>query len=366
MIEQLRQGYRGKKVFLTGHTGFKGSWLALWLKELGAEVVAFSLPPEDVRGNHFNLLQLDQEVTSYFGDIQNYEALYQALRESEAEIVFHLSAQSLVRRSYRDPINNYATNVMGTVHLLEAVRHTPSVKAVVNITTDKCYDNKEWEWAYRETDELGGHDPYSSSKACAELISAAYRTSFFAEQGIALATARAGNVIGGGDFAEDRIIPDIVEALAKGEPVFLRNPHAVRPWQHVLDALYGYLLLGIKLLSEENQSYQTAYNFSPVRVESITVEQMTQKFIAAIGKGSYQVDQTRANLHEARLLKLDPSRAITTLGWQPILDAQQAVSFTADWFSAYLADSKATKSITMNQIHQFMSYHNKGVPYVTC
>ncbi|WP_109316463.1 CDP-glucose 4,6-dehydratase [Pseudovibrio ascidiaceicola] len=350
----------GRKVFLTGHTGFKGSWLALWLKMLGAEVTCFALPPEDRRGNHFNLLELSCDVASHLGDIKNYSRLKNALQQSQAEVVFHLAAQPLVRQSYKDPIENYASNVMGTVHLLEAARCTPSVRAVINITTDKCYDNKEWIWPYRETDELGGHDPYSSSKACAELVCASYRRSFLKAEGIALATARAGNVIGGGDFAEDRIIPDIVEALAHEKPVSLRSPSSIRPWQHVLDALYGYLLLCGRLLSTEGERYEGAFNFSPSEAEHVTVEQITRKFISEIGYGHYEIDETAATLHEARLLKLDPSKAMLELGWSPVLDMERTVSFTASWFAAYLENPDKIRQTSEQQIQDFMALMNEG------
>lgn len=360
MIAGLRKFYHGKRVFLTGHTGFKGSWLALWLRELGAEVVAYSLPPENVRGNHFSALGLEGAIESHYGNICDFEELHLALKSSRAEIVFHLAAQALVRRSYREPISTFASNVMGTVHLFEAIRLTPTVRAVVNVTTDKCYENQEWVWPYREVDALGGSDPYSSSKACAELVTTAYRRSFFQHQNVALASARAGNVIGGGDFAEDRIIPDIVEALGKGEPVVLRSPNSVRPWQHVLDALFGYLLLGVKLSGPGNDRYSGAYNFSPARPENVTVEHITQTFIGAMGRGAYEIAPQGAELHEATMLKLDPSKAMAELNWRPTMDTNQAVRLTAEWFAEYLKNPADAKAISRQQLNQVMTLIEHG------
>ena len=343
-------------MFLTGHTGFKGSWMALWLKALGAEVTAFALPPDDIRGNHFNQTELGLDVVSILGDARDFGAVQAALEESRAEIVFHLAAQPLVRQSYDDPIGTYASNVMGTVHVLDAVRQNQgqSVKAIVNITTDKCYENKEWHWAYRENDALGGYDPYSSSKACAELVSSAYRQSFFEKSGVNLATARAGNVIGGGDFATDRIIPDIVEAIGDGKAVLLRNPKAIRPWQHVLDALFGYLILGMKLSGEDGVDYAQAYNFSPSSIDTFDVETITQSFIEKIGQGSYKVDRAGANVHEAKLLRLDPSLAQQDLGWTPMLDVDNTMDFTVDWYQNYLSNTATIKDFTLEQLNQYM------------
>jgi len=277
----LRAFYSAKKVFLTGHTGFKGAWLAWWLKELGAQVTGYSLPPEDTRGNLFKLSRLDGAVRSLTGDLCDRDSLRAALDLSGAELVFHLAAQPLVLRSYEDPYETYRSNTLGTVSLLDAVRLTPAVRAVVVVTTDKCYENKEWHWPYRENDELGGRDPYSSSKAMAELAVSAYRRSFLAERGVGLASARAGNVIGGGDYAAQRIIPDIVEAIGQDRPVLLRHPDSVRPWQHVLDALHGYLLLGRRLHAEP-ALYAEAFNFSPRDTSpEHSVLAITRRFIQA-------------------------------------------------------------------------------------
>ncbi|MEM6812440.1 MAG: CDP-glucose 4,6-dehydratase [Pseudomonadota bacterium] len=257
----LKKFYQGKKVFVTGHTGFKGAWLCLILKKFGAEVTGYSLEPYDRRGNLFNLATVEEGLHSIYGDIRDAEKLTTKFMAAEPNIVFHLAAQPFVRASYADPVYNYDTNLMGTVNIMEAVRKTDSVRTIINITTDKCYENKEWCWPYRENDHLGGHDPYSASKACSEIITASYRKSFLS-QSVGVATARAGNVIGGGDFGEDRIIPDIVESLQENQPVILRSPEAIRPWQHVFDVLNGYMILGKKCYSEP-EKYSVAYNFSP-------------------------------------------------------------------------------------------------------
>jgi CDP-glucose 4,6-dehydratase len=280
--------WRGKRVFLTGHTGFKGSWLALWLKSLGAEVTGFALPPP-TQPNLFEEAEVEDGLNSIIGDIRDFGTLQKSVHLASPEIVFHMAAQPLVRISYKYPIETYATNVMGTVHLLEAVRHTDSVKAIVNITTDKCYDNREWVWGYRENEPMGGFDPYSNSKGCAELASSAYRSSFFSKEnysqhGVALATVRAGNVIGGGDWALDRLIPDILAAFEQGEDVLIRNPHAIRPWQHVLEPLRGYLML-VERLIEDGPEYAEGWNFGPNDEDVQTVEQIVRRMAELWGGG---------------------------------------------------------------------------------
>jgi len=274
--------YKGKSVFITGHTGFKGSWLALWLHELGAEVTGFALPPNTTPA-HFNLIGLKDLVRHIEGDIRDIQAVKHAVDIAKPEIVFHLAAQALVRDSYDDPKTTFDTNIGGTVNILEAIRHCPTVKAIVVVTSDKCYDNKEWVWGYRESDPLGGHDPYSASKGATEIVCAGYRLSYFNKDGcgphLGFATARAGNVIGGGDWSKDRIIPDCVRALSQNKPIVLRNPLATRPWQHVLDPLYGYLLLAKNLWYQPNR-FSGAWNFGPGLSDQITVAELAERFIA--------------------------------------------------------------------------------------
>ncbi len=356
--EKTKEFYQGKRVFLTGHTGFKGTWLAWWLKRMGAEVTGYALAPEKDRPSLFELTQLQSEVQSVEADLRDYAKLKTSLEASQPQIVFHLAAQALVLDSYQDPRGTYETNVMGTINLLDAIREVPSVRSVVVVTTDKCYDNQEWLWPYRETDALGGKDPYSSSKAMAELAASAYRQSFFNERAdFGLATARAGNVIGGGDFARYRIIPDIVAALGKKQPVVLRHPQAVRPWQHVLDALHGYLQLGQKLWQEPNR-FSSAFNFSTLdNSKDHTVQYVTEKFIHILGFGEYQIDPQTRLAPEAHLLQLDSSKARAELGWQPQLLTDQAIEFTVDWYKSYLSQSSADslREITFSQIQKFLN-----------
>ncbi len=356
---ELGSFYKGKKVFVTGHTGFKGAWLCWSLLRMGAHVTGFSLPPEDIRGNLYKQTGLADHITSVEGDLADQKLLQESLIRSGAEIVFHLAAQPIVLSSYDDPVETYATNVMGTVHMLEAIRQVNHVKAAVIVTTDKCYENKEWEWPYRETDALGGHDPYSSSKAMAEIATQAYYRSFFKDCKIGIATARAGNVIGGGDFAPYRIIPDIVEAIQKNAPVVLRNPHSIRPWQHVLDALYGYMLLGIKL-SENPEKHSTAFNFSPDSTPSrYTVETITGIFIEKLKKGRYEIDETTRKGHEATYLRLDSSRAHAVLGWKPQYLTKEAIEVTANWFVDYIAGKNLLEA-TRAQIDAYFNALENG------
>jgi CDP-glucose 4,6-dehydratase len=334
--------YRGKKVLVTGHTGFKGSWLVLWLQTLGAEVAGYALAAETER-SHLTLLNLD--MVSVEGDIRDLSRLQRVVEDFQPEIVFHLAAQPLVRRSYREPVETFDTNVMGTVNILEACRQTPSVRAIINVTSDKCYENREWVWGYRENDPVGGYDPYSASKGAAELVSAAYRRSYFnnAEYGktheTLLATCRAGNVIGGGDWSEDRLIPDIVRAVEAEEAVIIRSPNATRPWQHVLDALSGYLLLGQNLLEGE-QEFADAWNFGPADEDVFTVGQMCSLFEKEWGRSRFHYSKETLRLHEAGLLKLDCSKAHTLLGWTGRWRAQEAVAITAQWYRAYFERGK--------------------------
>lgn len=332
--------YRGKKVFLTGHTGFKGSWLALWLHELGAEVRGYSLDYPS-SPNHFSLLRLP--VCSVMADIRDRERLQKEVNDFQPDLVFHLAAQPLVRYSYRHPVETFETNVLGTVNVFDACRHCPSVKAIVNITSDKAYENTEQDVAYRETDRMGGYDPYSASKGCAELVVNSYRNSFFnlAQYGrghrLLLASARAGNVIGGGDWAADRLIPDIVTNSAANRPVSIRNPNATRPWQHVLEPLSGYLLLG-QLLLQEKKEAADGWNFGPLLNETLPVEGVLHRMKSVWENLSYRIEQTASQPHEAHLLRLDCTKANQKLQWYPVWDTETAIRQTALWYKAYYAN----------------------------
>jgi CDP-glucose 4,6-dehydratase len=356
--------WRGKRVFLTGHTGFKGSWLSLWLASMGAEVTGYALEPP-TRPSLFALCAVDALMKSILSDVRDGERLSAALGYARPEVVFHLAAQPLVRESYRDPLGTYSTNVMGTVNLLEAVRRSGGVRAVVNVTTDKCYENREWIWGYRENEPLGGHDPYSSSKACSELVTAAYRNSFFPavshrDHGIAVASARAGNVIGGGDFATDRLIPDCVRAVLGGEKIVLRNPGAVRPWQHVLDPLAGYLLLAQRLV-EDGPRFAEAWNFGPEDSDARTVEWVVRRFCEEWGEGaSYIVDQGD-HPHEAGQLSLDISKARSELGWRPRWDLQSAIDRVSEWTRCH-RDGGDVREACLRQITRYENDVRHGEP----
>ncbi|MFL0606687.1 CDP-glucose 4,6-dehydratase [Cylindrospermopsis raciborskii] len=353
--------WKGKQVLVTGHTGFKGGWLSLWLQSMGATVIGYSLDPK-TQPNLFELGNIAHGMTSIIGNIQSLDTLKQVLTKFRPEIVFHLAAQPLVRESYKDPINTYATNVMGTVHLLEAVRDTESVCVVVNITSDKCYENREWVWAYREAEALGGYDPYSSSKACAELVAAAYRSSYFKDGGnnVALATARAGNVIGGGDWSADRLVPDCLRAFQSGQPVKLRSPYAVRPWQHVLEPLSGYILLAEKLMGDQGYLYTSGWNFGPDDRGDATVGEVA-KTIAHLWGDDAQVDidTTKNQPHEAGLLRLDISRVRAELGWRPRWTVKQALQATVDWHRAWIC-GKDMRDYSLSQISNFQRNELNG------
>lgn len=346
--------WNGKRVFITGHTGFKGSWLSLWLSSLGAKVTGYALP---ATANHslFHVAEIEAAIDrSIMGDIRDSAHVTKSIEEAEPEIVFHLAAQPLVRESYRHPVDTYMTNVMGTVHLFEACRKSGTVKTIVNITTDKCYENKEWVWGYRENEPLGGYDPYSSSKACSELVTSAYRNSFFQEsaQGrqIALASVRAGNVIGGGDWAEDRLVPDIIRSLLKGNEIIIRNPGATRPWQHVLEPLSGYMELAERLYQGEKLA--EAWNFGPDDADVQTVEWIVKSFCSKWGEMSKYVIQPDTILHEAHLLKLDCSKAKAYLNWRPRWSLEQAIDKIIEWTRAY-ERQESMKAVCLRQIEEY-------------
>lgn len=349
--------WRGKRVFLTGHTGFKGGWMSLWLQSLGAEVTGYALDPPTVP-SLFDVANVARGMTSVIGDIRDLPGLLQAMRDAKPDIVMHMAAQPLVRYSYQNPVETYATNVMGTVHLLEAVRHATSVKAVVNITSDKCYENREWVWGYREDEPMGGYDPYSNSKGCAELVSAAYRSSFFnassyEQHGVAIATVRAGNVIGGGDWAESRLIPDILAAFEAGNPARIRNPHAIRPWQHVMEPLRGYLILAERLY-QQGPGYAESWNFGPVDEDAKPVIWIVEQLAALWGVGASWRDDEVEHPHEATYLKLDISKARSRLDWHPALNLKQALQLVVDWSQARQAGADM-RHHTLMQIRSYQT-----------
>jgi CDP-glucose 4,6-dehydratase len=354
-LENMVSGWQGRRVFLTGHTGFKGCWLALWLAKLGVQVRGYALDPA-TEPNMFDVAAVGNALDEVRGDILDRTSLEASMTEFAPEVVFHLAAQSLVRRSYSDPLATFASNVMGTAHVLEAVRKTPTVRAVVSVTTDKCYENKEWVWPYREIDPLGGHDPYSSSKACAEMVCASYRSSFFPadrldQHHVALATARAGNVIGGGDWSPDRLVPDLIRGFLKNEPVLIRRPKAIRPWQHVLEPLHGYIHLAEKLLEQKAQ-FASAFNFGPGDDNAWPVERIATKVAKRWGKGAAWTQDRDPGIHEAAQLRLDSSKARSELNWQSHLGIETALEWTVDWYRAW-QDGQAMQDFTLAQIHRY-------------
>ena len=342
--------WSGKKVLITGHTGFKGGWLSIWLKEMGAVLTGLSLPP-NTAPSLFECARVEKGMTSVIGDIRDYATVKRVFDECHPEIIFHMAAQPLVRLSYEDPLLTYTTNVIGTANILEATRHSSSVRSVVNVTTDKCYENREWVWGYRENDPMGGYDPYSSSKGCAELLTNAYRHSFFSKEKIAVATARAGNVIGGGDWSKDRLIPDIFSAFDAGRAVTVRNPHAIRPWQHVLEPLSGYLMLAEKLSSSE-LGFDEAWNFGPQDDGACSVQVLLDKIINLWGDGASWVKQEGDHPHEASYLKLDISKARTGLMWEPKWNLDKALEKTVIWHKAWRAGEEMD-SICLGQISDY-------------
>ncbi|WP_196604829.1 CDP-glucose 4,6-dehydratase [Pectinatus haikarae] len=347
--------WKNKKVFVTGHTGFKGSWLSLWLAKLGAEVTGYALKPP-TNPSLFDVAAIKELIISMEGDIRNYENLKNTMQQVQPEIVIHMAAQPLVRKSYKYPILTYETNVMGTVNLLEAVRTIGNIKSVVNVTTDKCYENREWIWGYRENEPMGGYDPYSNSKGCSELVTAAYRNSFFSSKTYekhktAIATARAGNVIGGGDWAEDRLIPDCLKSLLNGEPVNIRSPYAIRPWQHVLEPLSGYLTLAEKLYNEGSE-YAEGWNFGPDGKDIRNVEWIVKYICSQLKNGSSYRIENKIHLHENKYLNLDCTKAKFKLHWQPKWHLQEALDKTIEWAKAYEKNADM-REVCLKQICEY-------------
>jgi len=340
-----------KKVFLTGHTGFKGSWLSLWLSRLGAEVKGYALPPATMP-SLFEEARVAEHIESELGNIRDLSRIEASMQAFNPDILIHMAAQPLVRLSYREPVDTYATNVMGTVHVLEAARKCPNLRSIVNVTTDKCYENQERASGYREDEPMGGYDPYSSSKGCAELVTAAYRRSFMQASGIGLASARAGNVIGGGDWSEDRLIPDILKAFERGEPVIVRNPASTRPWQHVLEPLSGYLTLAEKLYNAPDQ-YAEGWNFGPHDVDAKPVDWILDRMVALWGDGAaWQLD-SGSHPHEAGYLQLDITNAKSRLQWQPTWHLQQTLEKIVEWHQSWL-NKEDMNTVCFNEINQYM------------
>lgn len=345
--------YRNKRILITGDTGFKGSWLALWLKTLGAEVYGYALEPE-LSNAHFNLLHLDDEIYHTTGDLLDFDFLSKMMIEIQPEIVFHLAAQALVRYSYDDPKLTFATNILGSVNLLESIRKIDSVRSLIYVTSDKCYKNREWIWGYRENDELGGHDPYSASKAAAEIVFSSYNDSFFIHNlKIGVGSVRAGNVIGGGDWAKDRLIPDCIYSLINGKAIEIRNPHSTRPWQHVLEPLSGYILLAQKLY-QNPKKFSGSWNFGP-SVKSIrTVNELTNGVIEIFGSGEIKFGQADGMKHESGLLHLNCDKANHLLGWNPKWDFEKSVRITVEWYKSHIKEGTDAKVLSINNINEYL------------
>jgi len=362
MEQDLIDIYKGKTVFVTGHTGFKGSWLCLLLHQFGAKVIGYSLAPPTTP-SLYELAKIDEVVHhSYIADIRDYDQLLSALQSSKPDIVIHMAAQPLVRESYKNPMETYAVNVMGTVNLLNAIRSVNSIKVALNVTTDKCYENKEWYWGYRENEPMNGYDPYSNSKSCSELVTSSFRNSFFNPKDfgkthhVAVASARAGNVIGGGDWAEDRLIPDFIRAILKGETVKIRSPYAIRPWQHVLEPLTGYLTLSAKLY-KDGVTYADGWNFGPDDADAKNVGWIIDRICALWGDGaSYEID-TNPQPHEANYLKLDCSKAKALLGWHPRWNVSETLVSIVEWVKSYQAGENI-RSLCQQQIQDYL-HHTK-------
>lgn len=342
--------WRNKKVFLTGHTGFKGSWLSIWLHSLGADITGYSLDPPS-QPSLYEIADIQSIVKSIHGDIRDIDFLKSSMKKVNPDIVIHMAAQSLVRESYTDPVGTYSTNAMGTIHVFEAIKECDSVQSVLNITTDKCYENNEWDWGYREIDPLGGYDPYSSSKACAEIITSAYRRSFMMEKGVGLASARAGNVIGGGDWADNRLIPDCLRAFLNNEKVEIRYPKSIRPWQFVLEPLNGYLIL-VEKLTENPDLFAQAWNFGPDDSDAKPVKWIVEKMCSKWGEGSDYILNEGNHFHEAGYLKLDCSKAKNQLNWQPKYNLEYAMNSIIEWTKEYQSKSNMLQ-VCLNQIEDF-------------
>lgn len=365
-MENLVSGWRGRRVFLTGHTGFKGGWLSLWLASRGALVRGYARSPIS-QNNVFGLASAGGAIEDVSGDTLDRSRLESAMQEFRPEVVFHLAAMAILRSSYDDPVGTFAANVMGTAHLLEAVRKTPSVRAVVCVTTDKVYQKQEWEWAYREIDPLGGFDPYSSSKACAEIVVSAYRNSFFPvsrwkDHHVGIASVRAGNTIGGGDWSKDRLIPDLIRGFEAGKPIQIRRPHSTRPWQHVLEPLNGYMLLAERLL-DYPQDLSPAFNFGPREEDAWTVGQIATKLAGMWGEGASWVCDRAEHAREDNALRLDSSRAHAQLGWQPRLHIETALEWSLHWYQASLAN-KDMHAFTLSQIADYERLGRQSPPAV--
>ncbi len=352
MREGLRGFYGGRRVLVTGHTGFKGGWLAMWLQWMGAEVAGCALPPEG-EPSFYEAARVGEGIEEEFLDVRDAAAVSRFVRRVEPEVIFHLAAQPLVRRSYRDPVATYATNFMGMVHVLEAARRSRSVRAVVVVTSDKCYENDGRKEPYVESDPLGGSDPYSSSKACAEIAAAAYRRSYFeSTERTSVATCRAGNVIGGGDWAEDRLVPDIIRALQADLPVVLRHPDAVRPWQHVLEPLYGYLLAA-RALAESTLRDEPCWNFGPPSEEAVTVGELAAGLVEYWGEGHIRYVNDGSGFKESQILRLDSAKARKELGWRSVLSLDEAIRMTGEWYRAHSLDPAGSARLTLSQIEHY-------------
>jgi CDP-glucose 4,6-dehydratase len=348
----LTEWYRGRRVLVTGHTGFKGSWLVAWLRDAGAHVTGYALPPEEGRPNLFGMAGIAEGIDSVLADVRDRPALDQAVERASPEVVFHLAAQSLVRRSYGEPVGTFETNVMGTAHLLDALRLRRSARAIVVVTSDKSYENQDLERGYREDDPMGGHDPYSASKGCQELLTAAFRRSFLADAGIATATARAGNVIGGGDWSEDRLVTDLMTAAAEGRSCAVRNPAAVRPWQHVLEPLRGYLRHG-RALVERGAEVAEGWNFGPALEEAVPVRDLVERMTAAWPRLRAVFDAPSSGPHEAHLLRLDNAKARERLGWRPALSLDETVAWTVDWYRSVHENPAGARAALFQQLHDY-------------
>lgn len=344
--------FKGRRVLVTGHTGFKGAWLAAWLRDAGAEVTGFSLAPEPGRPSLFEIARVHDGIRSMLGDVRDRAALATMLDESEPEVVLHLAAQSLVRRSYAEPLDTLSTNVLGTANLLDALRSRDSVRAVVVVTSDKCYENQGLERGYVESDPMGGHDPYSASKGCQEIVTASYRRSFLAEQGVAVATARAGNVIGGGDWSEDRLMVDLMMAAGAGRPALIRNPDAVRPWQFMLEPLRGYLMLA-RALVERGATMADAWNFGPADADAVSVGEVVERVVRAWPRVTVDMAPAGPAPHEARLLRLDNTKAARELGWTPVLTLDETVEKTVTWYREVAENPDAASALVSSQLAEY-------------